>query len=74
MYSEKLLHLGGIAWFAALIVVAAGILTSHALVVRWGGAVMALGIVLHLVNYARIISHRLRPRLQPLTAPPAPSK
>jgi hypothetical protein len=70
MYSETLLRLAGLAWFAGLLAVALGILASHTLVVRGGGAALALAVALHLGNCARILSHRMRPRLHPLHAPP----
>ena len=71
MYSDRWVHVGGAVYLAGLVIVSAGIILSNAATVRWGGLGMAVAVSVHLGNYARIVSHRLRPRLQPTGATPA---
>jgi len=63
MYSNRLVVAGAVAHALALVIVSAGILLSNAAAVRWGGTVLAAAVILHGVNFALILSHRVRPRL-----------
>ena len=74
MYSNRLVRVAGAIYVLALVVVASGILLSSAAWVRAGGIVMALAVALHGMNFARILSHLARPRLQPVSHSGKPFK
>lgn len=66
MYSNQLVRIGGVIYIVGVVIVSVGILSSHAVVVRWGGVALALAVTLHGVNFALILRHWLRPQLQPV--------
>ncbi len=69
MYSSRLVQAGGATYLLALIVIIMGILLSSAGAVRWGGVALGAAVALHGVNFALILRHRIRPRLQPIVRP-----
>ena len=66
MYHVGLVRVGGATHVAGGVVVSAGILLPDAATVRWGGVMLAVAVLLHCANYARVVSHGLRPRLEPM--------
>jgi hypothetical protein len=73
MYSARLQRLGRWAYLLGLAVVSAGILASHAPLVRAGALVLVLSVGLHLFNFGLVLRHFVRPQIgPPLSARPAP--
>jgi len=64
MYSSRLVQVGGATYVLALSVIMSGILLSSAGTVRGGGVILAGAVMLHGVNFALILSHLVKPRLQ----------
>jgi hypothetical protein len=69
MYFIRLQMLGYWIFLTALPVTGVGILTSNAMVVRWGSALFATSLATLAVNMIRILSHYFHPRLKPLGVP-----
>jgi hypothetical protein len=69
MYSSRLIRVGGVFHALALVTVSAGILLANAAVVRWGALLLAVAVILHGLNYALILSHRVRPQLLQIPLP-----
>lgn len=68
MYSALLQAWGCALWLAGLAGGTAGILAGHAGLVRTGAILLAASLLTLALNLGRILSHLLRPRLQPLVS------
>ncbi len=71
LYSPGLQAVGYWAYVVGLAVTTAAILVGHSLVVRCGCALLALSLATLGVNVAKILSHFVRPRIEPLRLSPA---
>jgi hypothetical protein len=69
MVSERLQAGGFWSYLAGLAVVTAGILRESEPVVRSGGALLLLSLLLFAANAARVLNHFFLPQLQPLPTP-----
>jgi hypothetical protein len=68
MYSVRMQMFGFWLFLVALPVTGIGIMTSNAMVVRWGCALFAASLAALAANTIRILSHYFHPRLKPLVA------
>lgn len=72
LYTPALQTVGYWTWLAGLAVTGAGILLSHAMLVRCGALMLAGSLAALALNVVRMLSHLFRPQLAPLTPRPAP--
>lgn len=72
MYSDRLLSWGMLFYALSLVMISTGILVGSNTGVRWGGIAMVAGLLILGMNFASILTHLIKPRLEPyLTAPGA---
>lgn len=71
LYRERLQIVGYVLHLAALLVTLIGTARGDASLVRWGVAGLALALLTFFANVALMLSHFVRPQLQPLAPLPA---
>jgi hypothetical protein len=71
LYSPALQALGYCAYVAGLVVTTIAIVLANALAVRSGCALLALSLGTLALNVIKILSHLIRPRIEPLNLRPA---
>jgi cbb3-type cytochrome oxidase subunit 1 len=71
LYSPALQALGYWEYVAGLVVTTIAIVLANALAVRCGCALLALSLATLALNVIRILSHLIRPRIEPLNLRPA---
>jgi Cytochrome C and Quinol oxidase polypeptide I len=67
MYSERLQAAGYWFWLAGLGMTAGGILLQNTGVTRLGAAALAAGLSLFVLNFAKMLSHALFPKVKPVS-------
>ena len=68
MYSVPLQVAGYWSFLAGLAVLCAATAWSHTVGIRCGGGLLALSLALFGLNLGKILSHFVRPRIQPFAA------
>jgi hypothetical protein len=68
MYSVPLQIAGYWTYLAGLIVTAAATAWSHEMGIRWGCGLLALSLAIFAVNLGKILSHFVRPKIEPFAA------
>ena len=71
LYSPGLQALGHAAYLAGLAVTTIAIVLATPLAVRWGCALLALSLATLALNVVSILSHLVRPKIEPLPLRPA---
>ena len=74
LYSPSLQVLGYWTYLSGLAGASIGIVSGKSLVVRCGCALLALSLLVLAANIAKILSHLIRPKTQPLSLKPAMSE
>jgi hypothetical protein len=70
LYSPGLQAVGYWAWLAGLTGTSIGIVLGNALAIRGGVGLLAVSLVVLAVNVAKMLSHLVRPRIEPLSLRP----